>query len=149
MQGGSSTGTQTRPRAEQLQCLRPLHTAEGAQSRRQVRSARAGPPVEMRSRFQKLVIFRLLGIQLGRYDCLKMCQKHTYPIIMRPLHDKLTTMSEPRPPRSHSTLGNLESKVMNHKTVLFSFHKTAKTTSVEKTWSRNYETPQMSTSHIS
>lgn len=55
----------------------------------------------------------------------------------------------PCPPRNNSTLGNSEGSVMNHATILFSFHKTAKPTPVEKTWSQNYEMPQMSTSHSS
>lgn len=32
-------------------------------------------PVQMKSQFQKLVIFGLLQTQLGHYNCLKMCQK--------------------------------------------------------------------------
>lgn len=105
----------------------------------------------MKPQFQRLVILGSPSIQLGHYNGLKMCQKQTYMSpyrIMRSLQDKLTQqMSHVH--QEIRTLGNSDSSVTNHRTILLSFHKTAKPTSVEKTWSRNYEMPQMSTSHSS
>lgn len=49
-------------------------------------------------------------------------------------------MSELRLLRSYSIFGNLESRVMNYKIVLFFFYKIVKIILVEKIWSRNYET---------
>ena len=100
-------------------------------------------PTETKPQFQKPVILGLLSIQLGHYNCLKMCQKHTYPI-MRPLRDKLTQwMSDVA--QEITTLLKIQKAVLQT-TQLSSFHKTAKPTWVEKTWSQNYEMRQMGTS---
>lgn len=46
--------------------------------------------------------------------------KAFYPITMKPLQDQLITLSDPCPPRSHSTI---EKAVKHQKTIPFSFHK--------------------------
>lgn len=82
-------------------------------------------PTETKPQFQKPVILGLLSIQLGHYNCLKMCQKHTYPI-MRPLRDKLTQwMSDVA--QEITTLLKIQKAVLQT-TQLSSFHKTAKPT---------------------